>query len=226
MRNPIRGVQDMTKYQVNRKDQMEVIRQTFYDSNTAAAAGQTLLTFFALPVGQGTPAKTLADTNMKVGGALPAPFRFLVQAIEIYFLPGGLPGIGPVASAPDPFVNDVYKFLTGAAGGSVFNTPFLELFVGSKAYLDEGIALFRFPPFGRLDGFATFSDQSTIAASQFNKLSYATAAGRPYIIDPPILIEPTQNFAVTMNWPIAVSPISVAGKTSVVLNGVLVRNSQ
>jgi hypothetical protein len=206
---------------------MEVIRQTFYDSVAAAAAGQTLLTFFAIPVGQGgPPAKTLAQTNMVTAGILPAPFRLLVQAIEVYFFPGVLPGVGPIADASDNFLNDTWKFLTGGAGAGVFNSPFLQFFIGSKAYLNEGISLMRFPPFGRLDGFAAMTTDLTTGAATFSRDSYVTAAGRPYIIDPPILVEPTQNFNVTMNWPIAVAPLSVAGLAGVVLNGVLVRNSQ
>jgi hypothetical protein len=226
MRNPIRTVQDLTQFQVNRKDQMEVVRQTFYDTNVAAAAGQSVLTFFAVQQGQGTPAKTLAQTNMQASGSLPAPLRFLVQAIEVYFFPGVLPAVGPVAAAIDNFVNDTWKFLTGGAGAGVFNTPFLQFFIGSKPYLNEGISLMRFPPFGRLDGFAGETDATTAAAALYSRSSYITAAGRPYIMDPPLLLEPTQNFNVTFNWPTAVSPLSVAGSTACVLNGVLVRNSQ
>lgn len=224
MRNPIKTVQDLQQFQVNRVDQLEVIRQTLYDFQAYAAAGVSQQTFFTTPAGSGT--KTLAQTNMTVAGSLPAPQRFLCQAIEVYFFPGVLPGVGPIADAPDSFLNDVWKFYTGGAGAGVFNSPFLELFIGSKAYLDEGGALLRFPPFGRLDGFATITSTLTAGATTMSRDSYATAAGRPYIIDPPILIEPTQNFKVTLNWPSAVSPVTTAGEVGVVLNGVIVRNSQ
>jgi hypothetical protein len=226
MRNPIRSVQDLTQFQVNRKDQMEVIRQTFYDTLTYAAAGQTVLTFYAVPVGQGAPAKTLAETNMNIAGSLPAPFRFLTQAIEVYFFPGVLPGVGPIADAADGFLNDMWKVMTGWTAAGVFHPAFLQFFIGSKAYLNEGVSLMRFPPFGRLDGFAAMTTDLTAGAATFSRDSYVTAAGRPYIIDPPILVEPTQNFNVTLNWPTAVVPIVTAGEIAVVLNGVLVRNSQ
>jgi hypothetical protein len=224
MRNPIKTVQDLQQFQVNRVDQLEVIRQTLYDFQAYAAAGVTQQTFFTVPAG--TAAKNLGSTNMTIAGSLPAPQRFLVQAIEVYFFPGTLPGVGPVADAVDTFVNDVYKFYTGWTGAGVFSSPFLELFIGSKAYLDEGGALLRFPPFGRLDGFAAEASATTPAAALMTRTSYATAAGRPYIIDPPILIEPTQNFKVTLNWPTAVVPVTTAAEVGIVLNGVIIRNSQ
>ncbi|MGH8744731.1 MAG: hypothetical protein ACREUY_10685, partial [Burkholderiales bacterium] len=92
MRNPIRTAADLTQYQVNRKDQLEVIRQTLYDYQVYTAAGVAQQTFFTVPNGSG--GKTLADTNMSVAGSLPAPQRFLIQAIEVYFSPGVLPGVG------------------------------------------------------------------------------------------------------------------------------------
>jgi hypothetical protein len=224
MRNPIRNVGDLAQFQVNRKDQLEVVRQTLYDFQAYAAAGVSQQTFFTVPAG--TAAKTLASTNMTIAGSLPAPQRFLVQAIEVYFFPGVLPAVGPIAVATDTFVNDVWKFYASGSGAGVFNPAFFQLFIGSKAYLTEGAALMRFPPFGRLDGFAGMSDATTAAAALYSRTSYATAAGRPYILDPAILIEPSQNFNATLNWPVTVQTVTTAGEVGVVLNGVLVRNSQ
>mgnify|MGYP000960570814 FL=1 len=58
-------------YGVNVANVVEAIRQPIYDTVTYAAAGQTNLTFFALPIGQG--GKTKVDTNMTTAGSLPAP---------------------------------------------------------------------------------------------------------------------------------------------------------
>ena len=87
---PIPNRQQLDAYNVNREG-WEGVTNTLYDSIAYAAAGQTQLTFFALPVGQGTGlgggTKTLSDTNMTIAGSLPANQEFLVQSIELMFNP-------------------------------------------------------------------------------------------------------------------------------------------
>lgn len=213
MRNPIRTVADLAQWQVNRKDQLEVVRQTLYDFQQYPSAGSTQLIFFQVPQGQSS--KTKADTNMEIAGSLPAPKRFLVQAIEVYFFPSPNPSAAGAAAGIDNFTNDVWAF---------FKSGFLDFFIGSKSYITEA-PVGRFPPYGKLDGWAGMSDASTAGANLFARTSYASVAGRPYIVDPPVLLEPTQNFNVTLNYPTAVS-VSGNGRVGIVLNGVLVRNSQ
>lgn len=206
---------DLAKYRVNRPGQLEVLRQSLYDFQVYAAAGQTSLRFFQVPIGQSS--KTKADTNLSLAGQLPAGQQFLVQSLEVYFFPGTvLPGVGPVASVIDSFTNDVWKVRSGVAH--------LEFNVGSKNYLTEA-PLMRFPPKTRLDGWAGMADATTAAAALFNRTSYADAAGRPYPIDPYILLESTQNFDVTVTWP-TVIPVTNAGRIGVMLDGMLIRNSQ
>ena len=213
MRNPIRSLDDLSRYAVNRKDQIEVVRQSLYDFQTYGLAGATQFTFFAIPQGQSS--KTRADTNMQVAGSLPAPIRFAAQSMEIYFYPGVNPSAAPSAVVIDNFVNDTYLFYK--------STAFLDFFIGNKSYLSE--PLHRFPPATRFDGFAGQSDASTAGASLFGRTSYIAAVGRPFLIDPPVLLEPTQNFQVTLNFP-AVQAISANARVGVVMGGVFVRNSQ
>lgn len=214
MNNPIKSTADFLKYAVNRPDQMEVVRQTLYDFQQYGSAGATQFTFFALPVGQSN--KTLADTNMTIAGSLPAPLRFAVQAIEVYFFPGGNPSPAAGAASVDNFANDAWAFYKA--------TGWLQLTIGSKPYVIEAPTL-RFPPFGKFTGFAGMSDASTAGANLFQRTSYISATGRPYVVDPPLLLEPTQNFSVTLNYPTAVS-VSANARVGVVLNGVTARNSQ
>jgi hypothetical protein len=214
MRNPIKSLSDFTKFAVNRADQMEVIRQTLYDFQAYPMAGASSLTFFSIPIGQSS--KTKADTNMTIAGSLPAPIRFAIQAIEIYFFPGVFPSQAPAATAINAGVNDVWEVLSGVA--------WAELQIGSKPYLIEA-PLLRFPPFARFAGFAGLSDSTTAGAAGFERTSYMSAAGRPYVVEPTLLLEPTQNFSFTLNFPTAIA-ISVAGRIGVVLNGVTARNSQ
>lgn len=214
------SIEEIEKFNVNRPGQFEAVRQTLYDFQTYAQAGQTQLTFFQLPVGQG--GKTLADTNMETAGQLPNPKMFLVQSIEILFFPGGtanaLPSTGALADAASQFLNDVYN--VGKSG-------WLEFFIGSKPYLREA-PLNRFPPKTKIDGFSALATSLTAGAATQSRDNYAVWSGRPYQMNPPILLKPTQNFNITLNWPAAVAlgAQDTTARIGVVLDGILYRNSQ
>lgn len=212
MARSIPTLDDLQKYNVNRAGQIEGIRQSLYDFQTYAQAGQTSLTFFQIPVGQSN--KTLADTNMEAAGALPAPKRFLIESIEIHFFPGNaVSAFGAQAAAEN--INDVYD---------VAKSGWLDLFIGSKSYLTEA-PLGRFPSSSGLGIFGAFADASTAGANMQSRIDYARFGGKVYQMEPPILLVPTQNFKVTLNWPTAVA-INANARIGVVMNGILYRNSQ
>ncbi len=100
-RGNIPNLAELQSYAVNRKGQYEGIRQSLYDYQTYASAGQTSLSFFQVPVGQA--GKTIADTNMEVSGTLPQPKHFLVESCEIRFWPGVLPVCPGGADGALPF---------------------------------------------------------------------------------------------------------------------------
>lgn len=205
---------EMSQYRVNRPGQEEGIRQSLYDFQAYAAAGQQTLTFFQTPEGQSN--KTKADTNMSNAGTLPDPQRFLVESIEVVFFPGTNPAAYGAGAAAN-HVNDVY---------AVSKSGWLQFFVMSKPYLEEA-PIGRFPSKTRLEVTAAASDASTAAANQQSRIVYASFAGRPYQLNPPILLNRLQNFKVTLNWPAAVAlPSGVDGRIGVVLDGILFRASQ
>jgi hypothetical protein len=194
-----------------------------YDFQTYAAAGQTSLTFFQVPVGQA--GKTAADTNLEVAGSLPQPKHQLVESIEIYLFPGDAPvnfQTGGAASlVASNFANDVYAV---AESGSV------DFFIGSKTYNEEA-PINRYPPKVCLKtefAASIFVNQAAAADAENEILmDYAAMSGRPYFINPAVLLIPTQNFKVTLKWPVAVPlPSGVDAKIGVVLDGVLYRQSQ
>lgn len=217
------NMQQVQNYAVNRKGEYEVYRQSLYDFQTYSSSGSTKMTFFQNPIGQNS--KTEADTNLEVAGSLPAPKHLLVQSIEVYFFPG----VDPVTvnNAADTtvdkssFTNDMYD---------VLKSGWLDFFIGSKSYLTEA-PLMRFPPKTCFDanfGFGLQIGQAS-AAALVGQISgdYATHKGRPYQLNPWILIAPTQNFNVTLNWSSAVSTDSgVNGRIGVVLDGLFYRLSQ
>jgi len=207
----IPSLEELNQYNVNRAGQVEAIKASLYDFQTYAQAGQTQLQFFQTPKGQG--GKTFADTNMTLAGSLPAPMSFLVECIEIYFFPAN--AISATGAVVAENWNDMYD--VGKSG-------WLELFIGSKPYLDEA-PLMKFPPRTGLTGQSSLSDTTSAAASRVTVVDYASFGGPVYEMIPPILLVPSQNFNVTLNWPAAVA-ISLAGRIGINMGGILYRNSQ
>jgi len=210
---------ELSRYSVNRPG-WEAVKQSLYDYQAYAAAGQTNLSFFALPVGQSS--KTLSDTNMTLAGQLPKNQEFLVTSIEVWFVPttptvaAAMPSFFG-AQAAQVIINDSY--IVGRAGN-------LNLTIGAKPYLQEA-PLGRFPAKAYFDMSAALSDATTAAAALQTRTGYGRWAGRPYLLDPaPLLLPENQNFSVTLNWPEGVQAISNPGRIGVILDGILYRRSQ
>lgn len=219
MRTSVPNRQQLNRYNVY-KEGWETIRQTLYDFQAYAQAGQTQLTFFALPVGQG--GKTLSDTNMTLAGQLPANQEFLAQSIEVVFFPS-VPAVAAQnpaafgAGAVAQIVNDAY--IVGRTGN-------LAMVVGSKPYLQEA-PLGRFAPKVQFDVSAALSDATSAAAAQQSRIAYGKWKGRPYLLDPAaIRIPENANFSVTLNWPEGAQAITNPGRIGVILDGFLYRRSQ
>lgn len=211
--------QQLNRYSVNRPG-WEAVRQTLYDFQAYAAAGQTQLTFFALPLGQG--GKTLSDTNMTLAGQLPKNQEFLIQSIEIFFSPT-VPAVA--ASNPSSFgapavaalLNDAY--IVGRTGN-------LQLTIGSKPYLTEA-PLGRFPQKAHYQVMGAASDSTTAAAAQNGRHVFGFWTGRPYLLSPADLLLPeNQNFSVVTAWPEGAQAIVNPARIGVILDGILYRRSQ
>jgi len=210
---------ELSRYSVNRPG-WEAVKQSLYDFQAYAAAGQSQLTFFALPVGQSS--KTLSDTNMTLAGQLPKNQEFLVQSIEIAFYPttptvaAAMPSFFG-AQAAQVIINDAY--IVGRAGN-------LTLTIGAKPYLQEA-PLGRFPAKTQFELSAAAADATTAGAALQTRTGYGKWAGRPYLLDPaPLLLPENQNFSVSLNWPEGVQAISNPGRIGVILDGILYRRSQ
>lgn len=209
----------LSKYSVNRPG-WEAVRQSLYDYQTYLAAGQTQMTFFALPVGQG--GKTLSDTNMTLAGQLPKNQEFLLQSIEVFFAPttptvaAAMPSaFGAQAAAVQ--INDSY--IVGRSGN-------LTLVVGSKPYLQEA-PLGRFPQKAHFAVDSSASDATTAGAALQLRNGFGFWTGRPYMLDPaPLLLVENQNFSLTLSWPEGVQAISNPGRIGLILDGILYRRSQ
>ena len=226
-----------TQFSVNRIEK-EGIRQSLYDFLIYPTGGANQFSFFQQQQGQGLSShpgnanavKTIADTNMEAAGQLPNPKNFLVESIEVLFEPGS------VATA-NTFTPVAPQFFAAAAAATVGNfiqdqnviriTGELQFFIGSKSYLDEA-PLGRFPPKTRAEFNGAVGYATTVAATNAVQGAFVfKAGGRPYYVEPSVFLESTQNFKVTLNFPIAqATPSGFNGRIGVILDGYLYRNAQ
>lgn len=197
------NIQALSKYNVNRAGQFEVIWQPTYEYQAYAAAGQAQLTFFQNPVG--AVAGGLSTTNMRSAGQFPRPQEFLVTGIQVTFEVGAAV-VGAAAIATN--VQDAFD---------VLNSGNLEFFVGSKSYLNDA----PIGVFPQQYGLQIEDEQGTGAFGS----NYARPQGKYYSITP-VKIPANQNFNVTLNWPEGVVATVTAAVIGVRLDGFLYRLSQ
>jgi hypothetical protein len=230
------SITDFTSNRVTNPGQSEIVRQRLYDYQLYPAAGSQQLSFFQAPIGQGTTtalgatvgaAKSQWDTNMELGGQLPSGKSYLVESIEVLFLPGAsaaantyttanLSQFAAVAAlAVTSAIQDVQQF---------YSSGMLELNILSKNYLRE-TPLLVFPPKAMLDLSAAVATNSATTSEVAQTL--AKASGRPYYIEPRVTLQPAVNFEVLLRWPALVPTISTFNaRVGVILDGYMLRASQ
>ena len=227
---------DFQARRVTNPDQSEIVRQRFYDYLLLPAAGAQQLTFFSGPVGQGvttalgapagTP-KTLWDTNLEIPNTLPSGKAFMIESIEVLFLPGSV----STANTYTPQLLANFEATAADAAVAAFNdvntfyqSGMLELNVLSKNYLRE-TPLMAFPPKAFYDGAAAVTSNG--AATGLTSINAITSKGRPYYIEPTIALQPAVNFEVLLRWPAAVAlPSGFNARVGVILDGYFMRASQ
>jgi hypothetical protein len=218
---PIPNRSQLDAYNVNREG-WEGFTNCLYDAGAYPAAGLNVLSFFNTPLGSGATAKTLSDTNMTLAGQMPANQEFLIQSVEIMFLPttptiaAAMPAsLDAAANAAQVIINDSYIF---------YRSGNLGLVIGAKNYLQEA-PLMKFPPKAYFHLDAALAGSST-ADTKFMKTGFATAMGRPYILKAPLRLVSNQNFNVTLAWPEGLQVIANPARIILSLDGVFYRRSQ
>jgi hypothetical protein len=232
------SIQDAMSYSVSRPWEAEGIRQRQYDYLLYLTAGATNYRFFQLPLGQGLSSspgnagatKSLADTNMTQPGTLPSPQMQLVTSIEYEFFAGSVSTANTYTPMP------VYGFVAvptavvpvfaGALNDVNAVVPYgwLNFKIQSKDYLTEA-SMKSFPPKTQMQIDGAFSTNSgTTASAGFANMK---AGGRPYYMNPAVLLMPTANFEVTVNFPVVIAtPSGFNARHGVILDGFLYRNAQ
>jgi hypothetical protein len=240
MATPPASLAQLSQYGVFRPDAIEVVRQPLYDRIVYDDAGTALMQFFQVPQGQGNSSatggaglvKTLEDTNMEAAGQLPSPKAFLATSLELIVEAGSI----STANAWSP--QDI-AFLTNASAASVGIVPQLnavndvnrlligsvvDFFIGSKSYLTNARGD-SFPPKSYVCPDAAVAQSVQLGHSG---VAAVRAVGRPFYLNPPVLLMPNTNFVVRLMWPAAVvaTPTGQNARITCRLDGFLYRNAQ
>jgi hypothetical protein len=223
------SIEQFRKYMVAKMGEVEILKASLYDTLVYPTAGQIAMTFFQNPIGAGASAspgnagnvKALSDTNMQLGGQLPAPEGFWVESIELLVIPGAS------AATTTTFTNQVpTNFAVAAAAGlqagghdvsAIVSSGSLLFTVGAKPYLKEA-NLLRFPPQCRMEYAWDIATSSGTVGETIKESVHA--GGRVYGIDPGIAIPTGQNFQVQLAWPVIVAtPSTFNASVKVILDG-------
>jgi hypothetical protein len=233
------ALNELMSYGVQRPDAIEAVRNTLYDFLLYPTAGLLQFLFFQLPQGQGLSTaqgnagnpKTLADTNMEAAGQLPSPKAFLATSIEIIFFAGSV----ATANTYTPQVLSTFiavpvagtvPISTGALNdiNVVTQGGFVNMFISSKSYVTEAMVQ-TFPPKTGLQVDSSVSTNS--ATTGAIGIASAHVSGRPYYLNPPVLLTPNTNFSVSVNYPALVAtPSGFNGRIGCRVDGFLYRNAQ
>lgn len=222
---PILTMADIQSHQAIVEGVQDVVWNPLYDSALYITAGQTQLTFFTSPIGQGTTTapgatgtKTRADTNMTAAGQLTKGQAFYMTGLELKVYPSIEPAEGNASRADiGNFLNDIYDL--GKSGWANFR-------VQDRDYITDG-PLDLFPPATRLavnSALALDSAVTPTPTQSVMQIDYATWSGENYIITP-IYLDSNQGFQLQLNWPTPVS-LSAQARIFTRLRGYLIRNAQ
>lgn len=227
---------DFNAYRVTSPNFAEVVRQPLYDYQLYNGTGHQQLNFFQIPVGQGVTTalgatvgqpKTLADTNMQLGGQLPSGVQFLAESLEVNFFPGSVATANTYTPATLTFFAAVAAATVGGALNDVntfYQSGVLELNVLAKNFLRDQ-PLLKFVPQVTFDVSGTLASNS--ATTSEVGFGVAKPDGDPYWLEPPIALLPAVAFSVTLNWPNVVAlPSGFNARIGITLQGFTYRAGQ
>jgi hypothetical protein len=198
-------------------------RWALYDVERFAAAATVLgdYNLFTIPIGQGAPAKTLRETNMRQSGQLPARQGMEVWTVGVTIQPTLLITSETTVTIINNLAQAFYNLCYGAS---------LTLRQAQKTDLE--IAPLAFVPGGIGITSAGYATGNITAAAAAGGGALALNSGHPsrlacWELDPlPIVILPQRSFGVTLNFPVAqVLPAGVGLNIWCHLDGVLHRSA-
>lgn len=224
---------DFQSRRVTNPAMSQCTRQPLYDHVLYPTAGATLLSLFALPQGQGSTtasgvvagtAKSAADTNLMMAGTLSSGQEFMIETIEVSFLPGSV-------STANTYTNDNLTFFLAAASAvptaqvddvnAFYSTGYLELVILGQIFYQDA-PLVKFPPrqIVKTHG-AIASNSATTAEVGF---AGAFADGETCVLTPELSLQAAMSFGVNLRWPAVVAtPSGFNARVGCTLDGWMLR---
>lgn len=197
-------------------------RWALYDRQVFAAAATVGgdVNLFTVPIGQGAPAKTLLDTNMRQAGQLPARQAMIVYDIRVH--PQLTVISDDVSAVAANNIADAFHALIFGASLTFRNTQKTDLEIAPLAILAAG-----YGPAGVTWGSANITAGAAAGAGALLLSNGAPSKAALWDLDPlPIVILPQRSFGVTLNFPAnVVLPAGVGLNLWVHLDGVLLRSA-
>lgn len=228
-------VQEFAKYAAQQWNLTEIIYQPLYHYMIYPTAGLTSLKFFGTAIGQGTNsaspgnagnALALSDTNMQGGGQLPAPQAFFCRGIQVVVDPGSS-AVANTFALQNPTGFNAVAAATVQAGendvNAIYSTGALTWTISSKPYFQMAPLAAMPPAFSLALDAAVASNSATTAEVMKAKLR---SVGRLMMLEPGIGIGTSQNFDVTLTWPVAVATAANNARIGVILDGWQFRAAQ
>lgn len=196
-------------------------RWALYDSLifAAAAAVSGDQTLFQLPIGQGTPAKTLLDTNMRAAGTLPARQGFEIWDVRIQVEMRLLHSSETTITILNNNMERFHDLLYGASL-TIRQAQKVDLELAPLAFLPAGYGPTGF-------GYGTTNITAGAAAGGGAVLLSNGHQSKASLwdLDPlPIILLPQRQFSILINFPTAITlPAATGMRLWVHLDGILHR---
>ncbi len=217
---------------------LELIEMPLYHYQVYPTAGLTQLKFFGQGIGGGTTsaspgnagnALALSDTNLQgPGGQLPSPQMFYVTGIQVVVDPGSSAATTTTFAIQNPTGFNAVAAATVQAGEADVNAILtggaLQLNISNKPYYQDA-PLYMMPPSAYIHLEAAIASNSATTAEVLKAKAQARGVLRK--LNPGIGIATSQNFDVTLFWPVAVAtPSGFNARVGVRLDGFQIRASQ
>lgn len=188
----------------------EILRYPFYDVVTYPPSGTTAISFFSVPQGAPDPVsgigKTPEQTNLTKSSSFGQVY-VIINQIRTFaaFLP-----LARQNSSVQGIANSLYGAYSPAQSKllDILGQGVLNISIGAKQYYDIQRPLESLPPGFGVDVQSWASATTTATTGPF-KSAWVTQSPRArdvYTLGPVQMIEPEQQFQVTLNFPNGTSP--------------------
>jgi len=194
----IQPINIFSPYNPGERALIEPIVEPLYDSGTVTTNATTFLDFFKIPLGQGVPAKTLVETNMRLAGQLGNPNVFLITGFRFQLT---------------QFIAQAETNIDDAA--EILYSSYYSVDIGDKFKNYLEVPTFRVPGGLGLYGFAASTTTAVVVTN-----GLPNGINRYSIEKYPIGLAPNETFGARIQFPGGAATITTATKVWTFFEGI------